>query len=451
MSVDSKYSIGESLYPVTVNSDVYLAFCNVNDFTTTIDVTEPQLAGDKSREYVRWGLDNTYPYALIQAIADDEVLSPNKLMNIQTCYGAGLLFKDLATNEKTKDKDIRRFMMRNAYPRFLLEQISDMKYFYFSVDVLILNKEGTKIVSVRHKSAANIRFAKQNTDGVIPYVVCGNFLTNDPKEDKIELLNEFDPLEDLRVRMGISRNYLGQYKKSTTRKFAVLTKFPTPADRYYPRPYYTSFIRSKWYQIKKLIPVAKLAKLKNNASLKYIVEIHERFWDNLLEREGIYEDVAKRERIEEEKRRIIDFVSGLENSGKMWFSTAYVGPDGKEYSEIKVTNLMTQKEGGDWAEDIGEASAIACYSDGVHPNMVGATPGKGGANNSGSDKRELFTMKQSLETSFHDLMLNLQEVIIEFNDWNVEPVIPMITLTTLDKHKDAELNTVNELNDTKNE
>lgn len=61
-------------------------------------------------------------------------------------------------------------------------------------------------------------------------------------------------------------------------------------------------------------------------------------------------------------------------------------------------------------------------------------------NNSGSDKRELFTMKQALETLPHDIMMTVHNVIIYFNDWQdkVYPVVPMIMLTTLDKNKDAE-------------
>lgn len=46
---------------------------------------------------------------------------------------------------------------------------------------------------------------------------------------------------------------------------------------------------------------------------------------------------------------------------------------------------------------MSEASNALCFAHGVHPNLVGATPGKSQMNNSGSDKRELFTLKQALE------------------------------------------------------
>ena len=82
---------------------------------------------------------------------------------------------------------------------------------------------------------------------------------------------------------------------------------------------------------------------------------------------------------------------------------------------------------------------------GVHPNMVGAVPGKSQMNNSGSDKRELFTLKQALEKAFHDVMEVPYHVIMHYNGWDEKFAIdvPIIQLTTLDKNKDAEEKSVN--------
>ena len=83
---------------------------------------------------------------------------------------------------------------------------------------------------------------------------------------------------------------------------------------------------------------------------------------------------------------------------------------------------------------------MRCYGLNIHPNLVGATPGKSQTNNSGSDKRELFTLKQALETSFRDVLLKVHSLVIRFNGWKprVYPAVPIVQLTTLDKHSDAE-------------
>lgn len=117
------------------------------------------------------------------------------------------------------------------------------------------------------------------------------------------------------------------------------------------------------------------------------------------------------------------------------------GPDGTHQCG------ETGKEGGDWSEDIQEASNITCYGDNIHPNLVGATPGKGQSNNSGSDKRELFTLKQALEIPFHDLMNIPHNIVIEYNGWSekVYPDVPMVLLTTLDQNTDAKQKTASDL------
>ena len=99
-----------------------------------------------------------------------------------------------------------------------------------------------------------------------------------------------------------------------------------------------------------------------------------------------------------------------------------------------------KKEGGDWSEDMGEAANSLCFAMGVHPNMVGATPGKSQMNNSGSDKRELFNLKQAIEKPWHDVMSVPYHVMMHFNGWDgkYDIDVPMIEMTTLDKNKEMQ-------------
>lgn len=74
----------------------------------------------------------------------------------------------------------------------------------------------------------------------------------------------------------------------------------------------------------------------------------------------------------------------------------------------------------------------------VYSNFVGSVLGKAQSNNSGSDKRELYTIAQTLQKPYHDLLFTVHRIIIRFNGWHgVHPEIPFIQLTTLDEHTDA--------------
>lgn len=400
--------------------------------------------GYNELRYIPFGTSNDLPFHMIRTIGGDEVFSQNLFFNVLTAYGSGLKYIDLRTKQPTEDPELRKFMLTNSFNEFYLEQCTDMKYFFFCVAVIILDRDGKKIVQVRHKDACYCRFEKADKKGRINHVFYANWnkpgtLTRKDVE-LITLLNEKNPLGHLEVLMGRAPGADGLTRVRTTeRKFAVVMRFPTPGQRYYPAPYYTALFRGDWYDLKRLIGKAKKAKIRNHSSVKYQVEIHKDYWQNIFAEENIMDPLKQQERIKQEKENIKRFVTGLENSGKVWISSYYIDGYGHEQRSVRINKIDTSKEGGDWNDDIQEASNMICYGTNIHPNLVGATPGKSQSNNSGSDKRELFTLKQSLETAFHDMLLKLHEVVIFFNKWEnkVKPQVPLILLTTLDQNTDA--------------
>ena len=131
-------------------------------------------------------------------------------------------------------------------------------------------------------------------------------------------------------------------------------------------------------------------------------------------------------------------MTGAENSGKAWFSTFYITPDGKEQHDVVMNKIDDTKEGGDYATDIQEAINMICFTLRVHSNLVGSVPGKAQTNNSGSDKRELYTIAQALQKPYHDLLFIVHRIIIRFNGWDgVKVTCPFMQLTTLDEYQDA--------------
>lgn len=413
---------------------------------------------DGKYQYVPFGGDDQLPFEIIRLIGEDEIMSQNKLFNVLTCYGNGLRYNDPKTGAPTTDAEVSRWMFQNSLPEFFLEQATDMKYFFFAVAVIILSRDGKKIVQVRHKEACYCRFEKADSRGRINHVFYANWRGQRGLQAKdievIQLLDEKDPLGHLEVLMGRAPGWDGLTKERTkNRKFAVLMRFPTPGLQYYPVPYYTAIFRGDWFDIKKLIGTGKKAKLRNHASVKYQVEVHRDYWYNICDEENITDPLKQQERIKKEKENIKNFVAGIENSGKVWITGYYIDPNGKENRMVRINLIDSSKEGGDWSEDIQEAANMTCYGDNIHPNLVGATPGKSQSNNSGSDKRELFTLKQSLEKSWHDIMMKIHQVVIFFNGWQdkVVPDVPLIMLTTLDKKTDAKEISLNKDNDNNND
>lgn len=435
------------IFDVKIEDSASLA--SVEDSSTVFDedamsVDPLPVPGYEQMKYIPFGPTDKHPSNLLHTVGSDEVLSQNLFFNILTAYGSGLQYVDRNTKKQSEDPDIERFFIDNSMKEFFLEQCTDIKHFFFAVAVVILDRDGRNIVQIRHKDACYCRFEKADKKGRINHVFYANWKKKGSLTKKdveiIMLLNEKEPLRHLEVLMGRAPGVDGRVAVRTTeRKFAVVMRFPTPGQRYYPSPYYMSLLRGDWFDIKRLIGKGKKAKIRNHAGIRYQVEINNDYWDQIVAEEGITDEAEIKERINKEKAKIRDFVSGVHNSGKAWITGFYVDSYGHEQRMVKITVVDLKKEGGDWSEDTQEASNMLCYGTNIHPNLVGATPGKSQSNNSGSDKRELFTLKQTLETAFRDMLSKVHEVVIWFNGWDrrVKPEVPVVLLTTLDKNTDA--------------
>lgn len=382
-------------------------------------------------EFMPWGNDNGKPYRIMELIEADETMQTCLMWNSQMCYGSGL---DYDTGDCPADvaRDVDDWLLDNSLPSYFLGVCQDLKHFAFAVTVLILSNDRKRIARIVRKEACYCRFSVADSQGVIDKVLYANWrdMVEPEKVEVIPLLDEARPWQDLQERV----------KGGQEVKFAMVTRLPGADHTYYPTPYYASLFKGSWYLIKRLIGLAKVAKLKNSAPIKYHVEISDKYWDRIFKREGITDRVKQQERIVREKQQILDFLTGAENSGKTWFSCFYVTPDKNVCHDVMITKIDSDtKEGGDWSTDIQEAVNMICFTMQVHSNLVGSVPGKAQSNNSGSDKRELYTIAQALQKPYHDLLFLPHRIIARFNGWKgVRIDVPFIQLTTLDMNRDAQ-------------
>nr|DAT66555.1 MAG TPA: hypothetical protein [Caudoviricetes sp.] len=401
-------------------------------------------------EYINYGDDDNMPYVLQNLLRKNMVAQRAMAFNVKCCYGQGIRFVDRESKKDVTTDEIRDFCLRNSIHEVFMQQATDMKFFNWSVEVIILSKDHKRIVNIRHKDVSYCRLQKPNASGRIENVIFGDFRKygSSIEGEIIPLLDIYDPLGDLLARMGKAPDpYTGitgkEPRDGKDCKFAIISRMPTPGIQFYPVPYYASIFDDAWYDIYRLIGIGKRYMIKNTSAPRIQIEVHRDYWDDLCNNEGIIDAEARKARILKEKDDIINFVCGPENAGKALITGYYFDPNGKEQRMVRIINLSDggKKEGGDWADDMSEASNSLCFALDCHPNLIGATPGKSQMNNSGSDKRELFIMKQSLEKSEHDIMAKPWHVILHYNTWAEQGVtcdVPMIELTTLDQNKDKQ-------------
>ena len=93
-------------------------------------------------------------------------------------------------------------------------------------------------------------------------------------------------------------------------------------------------------------------------------------------------------------------------------------------------------KGSDVKEDIAEIANVMLFAMGIHPQTVGAIPGKDKMA-SGTEARELNTLQQLYLFGMKKMILYPLEVMKAFNelDPHLKFDIPVHILTTLDKNK----------------
>jgi hypothetical protein len=395
---------------------------------------------DGYRGYVPWGTDNEQPYQVLEKIRNDEVMSSNMWFNINTAYGRGFNYTNPDGTPIT-DPVIKKFFRRNNFVKYWAEQFTDIKHFMFSIGVIILDNAGEKILQIRHKEAINCRFETCNPEtGDIENIFYASW-KDKPTSDQVDvlpLLDMDDPVGDLLVRLALEEDPVtGEFRKKTKdRIFAFINRIPTAGEKYYPFPYYAATFNSGWYDIKTMIPAAKKAKMRNGMMLRYIVYLHKDYFTKLFDAEKITDPKKQKERKTTEINNIKTFLSGEENAGKQWTSSYYHDPNGNEIKMVRIERVDKDKEGGDWIEDSEEASNILSYAMGVHPSLIGSSPGSNKSIN-GTEARELFTMKQALEKLPRDIMIQPFYMLNDVNGWDLEYDIPDLMLTTLDQKTDA--------------
>jgi len=360
-------------------------------------------------------------------------------------YGTGIIAgrwshkdgNDIFTPEYN-DNDVNKFFEENDINMYLLEQLTDMNFFFNIFPEIILNQEEKpKIVHISSKEASFSRWEEMNDMGIIEnHFYSAYWAPNKPEfTDATPVLNRHMPLRDLRVRMGLEKDYNGKMlSKPEGYRYIIPVCFPTPGRSYYQKPYWLSIIESGWYDYAQKIPEFKNALMDNQMSIKYHVELDDDYFPNIFKMEGITTDEGKKVRIKKEYSDLNKFLSGVKNTGKSVISFIRYAPDGKEMRRMKITIIENSAKGGEYIEDSEEASNIMSYGIGVHPSLIGSSPGKSKTIN-GTEARELFIIKQALLKPFRDRLLMPLTLIKNFNGWDptLSFHIPNMQLTTLDK------------------
>jgi len=389
-----------------------------------------------------WGENNNLPAEILQKVKKSDIISANLRFNRDVCYGLGpKIVKAIRDKNKkivdfveVEDGPEYEFFESNDFPLFYMEQITDMVYFHNAFAELIPSATKNSIATIRHKEAAFSRWSTMNNKGkILKHYYCGIWGKSPGEEDIVEsaAIDELNAVADIRILMAAKKQ-----------RMIYPIYMPSPGRPYYSLPEWYSIFQSGWYDHSIAIPELKKAIMKNNLGVKFIIYISEKYFEDIFTKEGIDRTNLKavKDRVAKEKEKFNEFLTGSDNMNKSILALkTYVmaGSSAIEHKWIEIIPVNNKMEGGEYITDIETAANIMCYAMGIHPSLIGAAPGKTGGSLSGTDKRELFLMKQALMKPFIDRSLRIVKIIRQINNWDkdVTIVVPEYIFTTLDKAK----------------
>lgn len=452
---------GYGTYAVLKGGKEIIKFSDNSDIATDKESNAiPVVPKGKSQpiEFVPRGRNNNMMYDIMKKIGHNVTVGSNIEFKNKVIYGDGVMvyrkYRDPSTGKIVKEEvlpeeypEIFEFIENNNYSLIRHEIANDLAIFYDSyVEYLFDSNNPPKLVQIKSKEATCSRISKidEKTGKSEWHGYSAEWHKGSP-EDVIAtpLLDRQSSLRDMKIRMGKLPNKDGKNEIVKERNFIHNIRINTPGRFYYSRPYWWSVFASGWYDFSSAIPVYKKALIKNQMTLRYVIYIKDTFWDKLYKAQNLTADEEKVQCREEFLKEMNDFLAGEENAGKAFVAEfRYDKIKGFEDKDIIISALTNQQIGGEYIEDSEEVSNTICYAMGVHPSIIGSSPGKGKSIN-GTEARELFTIEQALMKMYQDATLEPLYFAKAINDWpkDIYFSITNCQLTTLDQGTGAVKNT----------
>jgi hypothetical protein len=403
----------------------------------TIDVK------DKTAEIASWGQKNDYPQAVLKQVRLNGSASSGLRFLRKTHYGNGLiLVRDVATDGKkdtqmvelTEVPDIKAFFLKSQMNRFWKETILDLEYFSIAFPEYILSENFQQINQVRRQKTAWCRFSLPNPENnLVEYVYISEKFGKESVDASSDYVEEV-PLID----SYWSTDQVKQYcKENNIKKFIRPVFYPLIDEAFYPKSEWHAVVESGWLDVANSVPALKKALFNNQMTIKYLVEIHEMYFEKIYMENWIKFTPDERKSI---RNAVIDTIneslSGNDNAGKAIQSMKFL-VDGKEISAITITEIDDKLKDGSYLPEAEAANSEVLFALGVDPSLIGAgiPGGKLGAG-SGSDKREAFTILSALFKTNRETTLEVYDFIAQYNGWDttIRAAFENTILTTLDSN-----------------
>lgn len=430
---------------IIVEPDIYIAPNAQAVVSTSSPGAAPSFVIDKNdeaggiSEIIPWGVANDFPQKVLKD-GERSTIIPTALK-----WQANLISKtvlpflvDYDDNGKEvvqlcRDPEIMQFLDSRFFRRYQRESANDIFWFLNVFPEIILSKDRKKITHIHPNEAAHCRWSAQNSKGQCEFVYMNANWPDANVGDK----------ETIKIRALDPYHYdLVNWTRETHTnifKFIFPASYPTPGKTFYQLAHWNGIRRSGWLDVLASVPKLKKALFENQMTIKYHIQIPERFWEQEFGSDWKKWTTEERNNAKMQvANRINRNLVGSEKSGVAMMSEFGISAiDGKTVEGWKIEAIPDKLKDGQYLADNMEATAHLLYALGLDPTLVGFASKEMGSRSGGSDKRESLLIYLSQLEPYRDILFEPLDFIAEYNGWKAKYPqlkfrIPQTLLTTLD-------------------
>lgn len=423
--------------------------------------------GKIEREQIDYEAAGLWIKGRIQDLKREEQLSqePNAFggRKVKSSYAEEIkqLEADLMKWEETM-KEWNDFKIATNLDHWLMEQSSDATYFWNWWPTLHLNVGKPnetwkpKVKRLSYLEATCTRNGIMDRYGDINYCVYSRSFGTSDESSLIASNNPDDTLRQTVITALPTQNpglklqekvnsQINNRPKNRTLDYVIPMNIPTPGRFYYSTPSWHTIFHSGIFNYMIAMFYRRGKMMENATMFKYIIRIDTEYVDYMCSLKGAISDKERQQVFNEICDSIEKFLQDPKNSGKT-LMTVEKTIDGKKMKWVEIEMIESPLKGSDVKEDIEEIANVMLFAAGIHPQTVGAIPGKAKVA-SGTEARELNLLNQLSLFAIKKQLMTPLYVTKSFNQWDDHLYfdIPVHVLTTLDKNKQGveELNTNN--------
>lgn len=335
-----------------------------------------------------------------------------------------------------------QFMAGNDLNSHFIKCMQDDSLYdlYYPMVGLEMGRKGSwepKIVSIDHKPTASVRMEEMDADWRINYVYHSSKWLHQqtPKEDEMVA---YPAIEIGRFGQQL-RQLVSRHRRTPVGQrptwVSVISRYPSNIHPYYPIPKTYSLIASKVLEYAATLVYDKNVIRQNSTMWGKMVLINLNYFKSICDQRGYSDEEAEAYKLELQNS-VNEFLKRRENNGKVLYTDSFLADDGKTvFDAIKIVDIPQNSNVRETKDELEEISSIILFTFGIHPSLIGATPGKN-PTSGGTQQRELHLLKQIQVAPRQRLYLEFLNSIARFNGWDSHAVyeIQMPVLTTLDRN-----------------